>query len=197
MSLDVCLPDDLQFSPLGAELLSSLFHCDWTLFCSPCPVRAVDRWHGNSTKPSTCHRPHSLSCRKGLRDGRDKLKHQTCSFKGTPSLVASIWPVPKVMGDSESFNWCFMGSMALCAELQHNCTIPLWTDMDSISDYRCLRRLKAFLSGLSQSITSALFTLVRIYMWRQIVHYCVYVKILWRGYGKVYCFVYCSRAKAD
>lgn len=82
--------------------------------------------------------------------------------------------------------------MALCAVLQDNCNIPLWIDLDSISDYSSWH-LKVFLWGLFQSLTSVLCSLVWIYVWPQIVHFGFNVKLLWSGYGKVYCFVYCSQ----
>lgn len=104
-------------------------------------------------------------------------------------LYLTCW---KVMRDSESFKWCFMGGTALCALLQQICNIPPWTDLDSIPDYSSWH-LRVFLSEPFRSITSVLFALVWIIVWPQIVHFCFNVKLLWGGYGKVYCFVYCSQ----
>lgn len=65
-------------------------------------------------------------------------------------------------GNSESFNWCFMGSTALCAVLQHHCNIPLRTDLDSISGLQLFLAFDSISLWLFQPLTSAL---VWIYVW--------------------------------
>lgn len=157
----------------------------------------ADQWHSSGTWHSTWLRPKNSFMSEKFSETSGPNWNTKSMVSKAPLCRVYSWPIGQVMGDSESFNWCFMGSVALCAVLQDNCNIPLRTDLESICDYSSWH-LKVFLWGLFQSLTSVLCVLVGIYMmtpnfFSLCLPYKTFTKSLWK------CLLFCLlfvRAKA-
>lgn len=86
-----------------------------------------------------------------------------------------------------------MGSMVLCVMLQHNCNIPLWTDLESISELLAFESISlgtVSVSYISECVWFGFMCNLKLFTSASMLYF--YGVVMEKFIG----FVYCSQNKS-